>query len=93
MADSSSIYITTNDPTSFLLGLNNIPLCNRDVDVENEHMDTSGEGECGTNRESSVAIYTLPRVKQTAGGSCSIAQRAQLGALMTYRGGAGRGRL
>ena len=31
--------------------------------VENIFVDTAGEGEGGTNRESSIDIYTLSRVK------------------------------
>ena len=63
MTDSRSIHIATNDPTSFLLWLSNIPLCNRDVDVENECMDPSGEGERGMNWERGIDTYTLPRVQ------------------------------
>ena len=36
--------------------------------VENGLVDTVGEGEGGTNRESSTNIYTLPRAKQIARG-------------------------
>ena len=55
-------------------------------------MDTVGEGDGGTNGESSIGIYTLPRVKHMAGkklpyntgspGWCSV---------MTERNGVGEG--
>ena len=35
---------------------------NEDTDVENGLLDTVREGEGGTNRESSIDIYTLSRV-------------------------------
>ena len=44
-------------------------------------MDTEREGKGGMSWESSVDIYALLWVKQTAGGSCCIAQGAQLCAL------------
>ena len=39
---------------------------NRDIDVENGHVDTGGEGEGGTNWEIRFDINTLPCVKQIA---------------------------
>ena len=36
---------------------------NRDVDVENGHVDTGEEGESGTNWEIRIDIHTLPCVK------------------------------
>ena len=48
-------------------------------------MDTDGEGEDGTNGESSVDIYTLPPVKQAACGSSALCS------VMTWRGGMGVG--
>ena len=36
---------------------------NRDIDVENGHVDTGWEGEGGTNWEITMDIYTLPCVK------------------------------
>ena len=36
---------------------------NGDIDLENASVDTVGEGESGTNGESSIAIYILPSVK------------------------------
>ena len=36
---------------------------NGDADVENRLMDTAGEGEDGTNGESSIDVYTQSRVK------------------------------
>ena len=39
---------------------------NRDVDLENGHVDTVGEGEGGTNWEIRIDIYTLPYIKQIA---------------------------
>ena len=36
---------------------------NRDIDVENGHVDTGGEGEGGTNREIRFDINTPPCVK------------------------------
>ena len=36
-------------------------------DTGNELVDTVGEGEVGTNAESSMETYTLPYVKQLAG--------------------------
>ena len=41
---------------------------NRDADIENGLVDTAGEGEWGTNLESSIEIYSLPCVKWIAGG-------------------------
>jgi len=38
-----------------------------DSDIENGLVNTVGNGESGTNRESSIDIYTLPCVKQIAG--------------------------
>ena len=43
-------------------------------------MDTVGEGEVGTNGESSTEIYTSPSIKQLE-GSCCVTQGAQPGAL------------
>ena len=48
-------------------------------------VDTDGEGEDGTNGESSVDTYTLPRVKQAACGSSALCS------VMTWRGGMGLG--
>ena len=42
---------------------------NRDADIEKRLVDTVGEGEGGTNWESSMETYTLPEVKQIASGS------------------------
>ena len=39
---------------------------NGDSDAENSFVDTAGEGESGTNGESSIDIYTLSCVKYTA---------------------------
>jgi len=36
---------------------------NRGTEVENRLMDSSGEGDGGTNCDSSIDIYTLPCVK------------------------------
>ena len=36
---------------------------NRDADIEKIHADAAGEEEDGMNRESSIAMYTLPCVK------------------------------
>ena len=36
---------------------------NGDTDIENKPLDTEGEGEGGTNGESSMETYTLPYVK------------------------------
>ena len=41
----------------------------RKRDVENEHMDTVGEGESEMNWNGSMDIYTLPCVEQTVSGS------------------------
>ena len=41
---------------------------NGDSDIENGLVNTVGNGESGTNRESSIDIYTLPCVKQIATG-------------------------
>ena len=41
---------------------------NGDTDAENGLVDTAGEGEGGTNWESSTDMYTLPYVKEIAGG-------------------------
>ena len=60
--------------------------------VENELVDTVGEGEGGTNWESSIDIYTLSSVKQWV-GSCYITQGACPGTLWWLRGvGLGEGR-
>ena len=53
----------------------------RNADREKGCVDTRGDGEGETNWESSTDIYTLPYVKWIAGGTCCIAQGAQLGAL------------
>ena len=54
---------------------------NRDTDIENGLVDAAGEGEWGTNLESSIEIYSLPCVKWIASGkllyktgraSCSV---------------------
>ena len=42
---------------------------NRDVDVENGHVDTVGEEEGGTNWEIRFDMFTLPCVKQIASGN------------------------
>ena len=42
---------------------------NRDADAENTLVDTVGEGERGTQRESSKGPCTLPYAKQRASGS------------------------
>ena len=41
----------------------------RDADIENELVDTVGEGESGTNRESSLDIYTNPAPPANNGAS------------------------
>ena len=43
---------------------------NRDADVENEFVNTVGEGKCEMNLECSTDIYTLPDVKLIDGNSC-----------------------
>ena len=43
---------------------------NRDADKENGSVDTVWEGECGTNRENTSDIYTLPCVNRQLLGSC-----------------------
>ena len=40
-----------------------------DTQTENKLVNTVGEGEGGTKWESSIGIYTLSRVKQTASGN------------------------
>ena len=42
---------------------------NRDVDIENGHVDTVGEGDGGTNWEIGIDIYILPCVKYIASGN------------------------
>ena len=59
---------------------------NRDADIENG-LHIGWEGEDGMNWESSIDIYTLPCVKQIAGGTCCIAQGAHLDG---WDGGGGR---
>ena len=59
---------------------------NRDVDIENGHVDTVGEGDGGTNWEIGIDIYILPCVKYIASRNmllrtCYKAQEAQLSAL------------
>ena len=39
---------------------------NRDTDIESRFVGTAGEGEGGTNWESSIDVHTLPTVKQIA---------------------------
>ena len=42
---------------------------NRDVDVQNGHVDPGGDGEGGTNWEITTDIYTVPCVKLIASGN------------------------
>ena len=58
---------------------------NRDRDIENRPVNTAGEGDGGTNWESSVHLYTLPCAKQIAGSS-RITQGAQPSALWSSTG-------
>ena len=41
----------------------------RNIDIENGHVDTGWEGEGGTNWDIRIDIYTLPCVKQIASGN------------------------
>ena len=50
---------------------------NRDADVENRLVGTAGEGEGGTNWESSADIFILPPAKQRLVGSCLTTQGAK----------------
>ena len=58
----SSIHWDNLKVKNFLQGRN------RDSDVENGLVDTAGEGEGGTNWESSIETYTLAHVKQITSG-------------------------
>ena len=42
---------------------------NRDIDVEDRHVDTVGEGEGGMNWEIRIDLYTLPCVKLIPSGN------------------------
>ena len=56
-------------------------------------MDTVGEGESGTNGESSMEIYILPYVKQAGiGDSFYDLGSSNWCSVTTYRGGVGGGR-
>ena len=59
---------------------------NRDRDVEKGHMDTEKVGEGGTN--SSIDVYTPPRVKYIASGKLLYSTGSSAWcSVMTYRGG------
>ena len=51
-----------------IVPMNLIQVRNRDTDIKTRLVDTAGEGEDGVGWESSIGIYTLPCVKQTASG-------------------------
>ena len=60
---------------------------NRDADIENALVGKLGEGEDGTNWESSIDIYTPPCVKQTASGNLlHIPESSARGSMKTWRG-------
>ena len=42
--------------------LNYLQVNSGDADIENRFVNTVGEGQCGTNWESSIETYTLPYV-------------------------------
>ena len=65
---------------------------NRDTDLENGLVDTAGEGEGGTNWESSIEIYILPYVKLIASGKLlyNTGSSSQC-SMTTYRSGMGWG--
>ena len=54
---------------------------NREADLEKRLGDTAGEGENGTDWESSTDTYTVPWVKQAADGKLLCRQGAQFSAL------------
>ena len=58
---------------------------NGEADVENRLVNTTGEGDGGTNGESSTEIYTSPRVKQLE-GSCCVTRSSAWGSVMTQKG-------
>ena len=49
---------------------------NRDIDLENGHVDTVGKGEGGTNWEIRFDINTLPCVKYIASGNLLYSTRS-----------------
>ena len=49
---------------------------NRNWDIENRLVDTVGEGESGTNWDSSIETYTLQYVKQIASGNLPYDSRS-----------------
>ena len=59
---------------------------NRDADVENRFVDTVGDGEDGTNWDSSTETYTLPNVKQIASRNSLYDRELKPGALWQPRG-------
>ena len=66
---------------------------NRDADIENGLVDTAGEGEWGTNLESSIEIYILPCVKQIASGKLLYKRGSSAWcSVMTWRSGVVGGR-
>ena len=58
-------------------------ICKEEIKMQIWRMDlwTLGEGRGGTNRESSIGIYTLPCVKQIASENFGTVQEALSGAL------------
>ena len=56
---------------------------NRDTDIDNRCVDAERKGEGGMNWESHTDGCTLPCVKWAASGELRVAQRTQLGAVMT----------
>ena len=62
---------------------------NGEADVENRLVNTTGEGDGGTNGESSTETYPLPNVEETANGKLPQSAGAQPSALCNQRGGRG----
>ena len=60
---------------------------NGDTDVENRLADAVGQGESGTNAASSINIYILLCVRQTAGEKLLCSTRSPIWcSVMTWRG-------
>ena len=63
---------------------------NEEADTENRLVDTVEEGEDGMTKKSTMEIYTLPYVKQTASGDLLYDSRVQVSDNLEEWDGSGR---